>query len=183
MISHDPTPTTFMCCSAYDSSMEALQQPTIRVVAVIAEGVPEADTKRLIAYARAHNKVLLGPATVGGIQVCASSAADVMCASRASCGGGVPRPGSQRACQMQGVPDADTSWPAPGHTAGSCCRGWPVCSMPHEMAISYKNGATPGAMRYNALQEDWLGGLLQSWPDQMQALNPAPAVCRLAPSG
>ena len=50
--------------------MEALQQPTIRVVAVIAEGVPEADTKRLIAYARAHNKILLGPATVGGIQVC-----------------------------------------------------------------------------------------------------------------
>ena len=49
--------------------MEALQQPTIRVVAVIAEGVPEADTKRLIAYARAHNKILIGPATVGGIQV------------------------------------------------------------------------------------------------------------------
>ena len=48
--------------------MEALQQPTIRVVAVIAEGVPEADTKRLIAYARAHNKILIGPATVGGIQ-------------------------------------------------------------------------------------------------------------------
>ena len=49
--------------------MEALQQPTINVVAVIAEGVPEADTKKLIAYAHAHNKVLLGPATVGGIQV------------------------------------------------------------------------------------------------------------------
>lgn len=56
-------------CSAFDSSFEALQQPTIRVVAVIAEGVPEADTKKLIAYARAHNKILLGPATVGGIQV------------------------------------------------------------------------------------------------------------------
>jgi ATP citrate (pro-S)-lyase len=48
--------------------MEALEQPTIRVVAVIAEGVPEADTKKLIAYAREHNKILLGPATVGGIQ-------------------------------------------------------------------------------------------------------------------
>ena len=59
---------TALACSAYESSMEALQQPTIRVVAVIAEGVPEADTKRLIAYARAHNKILLGPATVGGIQ-------------------------------------------------------------------------------------------------------------------
>lgn len=51
--------------------MEAMKQPTIRVVAVIAEGVPEADTKKLIAYARANNKILLGPATVGGVQVCA----------------------------------------------------------------------------------------------------------------
>lgn len=54
--------------SAYSSSMEALKQPTIRVVAIIAEGVPEADAKRLIAYARANNKVILGPSTVGGIQ-------------------------------------------------------------------------------------------------------------------
>lgn len=51
--------------------MEALRQPTIRVVAVIAEGVPEGDTKKLIAYARANNKILIGPATVGGVQVCA----------------------------------------------------------------------------------------------------------------
>ena len=49
--------------------MEAMKQPTIRVVAVIAEGVPEADTKKLIAYARKHNKILIGPATVGGVQV------------------------------------------------------------------------------------------------------------------
>ena len=63
---------TQLCCSAFESSLEALQQPTIRVVAVIAEGVPEADTKKLIAYAREHNKILLGPATVGGIQVCSS---------------------------------------------------------------------------------------------------------------
>lgn len=59
--------------SAYESSMEAMKQPTIRVVAVIAEGVPEADTKKLIAYARANNKILLGPATVGGVQVGKSS--------------------------------------------------------------------------------------------------------------
>ena len=56
-------------CSAYESSMEALQQPSIRVIAVIAEGVPEADTKQLIAYAARHNKIVLGPATVGGLQV------------------------------------------------------------------------------------------------------------------
>ncbi|THU69024.1 hypothetical protein C4D60_Mb08t09990 [Musa balbisiana] len=54
--------------SAAASSMSALMQPTIRVVAIIAEGVPESDTKQLIAFARANNKVLIGPATVGGIQ-------------------------------------------------------------------------------------------------------------------
>ncbi|KAI7836807.1 hypothetical protein COHA_009351 [Chlorella ohadii] len=54
--------------SAFESSMEALRQPTIRVVAVIAEGVPERDTKQLIAYARDANKVVIGPATVGGVQ-------------------------------------------------------------------------------------------------------------------
>ncbi|CAL9148958.1 unnamed protein product [Musa hybrid cultivar] len=54
--------------SAAASSMAALNQPTIRVVAIIAEGVPESDTKELIAYARANNKVVIGPATVGGIQ-------------------------------------------------------------------------------------------------------------------
>ena len=37
--------------------MSALKQPTIRVVAIIAEGVPESDTKQLIAYARSNNKV------------------------------------------------------------------------------------------------------------------------------
>ncbi|CAN6576093.1 unnamed protein product [Malus baccata var. baccata] len=54
--------------SAAASSMAALKQPTIRVVAIIAEGVPESNTKQLIAYARATNKVVIGPATVGGIQ-------------------------------------------------------------------------------------------------------------------
>lgn len=49
--------------------MEALQSATVRVVAVIAEGVPEKDTKKLIAFARANNKVIIGPATVGGVQV------------------------------------------------------------------------------------------------------------------
>lgn len=44
-------------CSAAASSMAALKQPTIRVVAIIAEGVPESDTKHLIAYARSNNKV------------------------------------------------------------------------------------------------------------------------------
>lgn len=47
----------FLLCSAAASSMAALKQPTIKVVAIIAEGVPESDTKQLIAYARANNKV------------------------------------------------------------------------------------------------------------------------------
>ncbi|CAL0300970.1 unnamed protein product [Lupinus luteus] len=42
--------------SAAASSMAALKQPTIRVVAIIAEGVPESDTKQLIAYARSNSK-------------------------------------------------------------------------------------------------------------------------------
>ncbi|KAL3338009.1 hypothetical protein AABB24_030266 [Solanum stoloniferum] len=54
--------------SAFASSMSALKQPTIRVVAIIAEGVPESETKQLIAYAKTNNKVIIGPATVGGIQ-------------------------------------------------------------------------------------------------------------------
>eukprot|EP01018_Ginkgo_biloba_P027567 Gb_16144 [translate_table: standard] len=54
--------------SAAASSMAALKQPTIRVIAIIAEGVPERDTKELIACARLRNKVIIGPATVGGIQ-------------------------------------------------------------------------------------------------------------------
>lgn len=54
--------------SAFESSMEALRQPTIWVVAIIAEGVPESDTRKLIAYAKANGKLIIGPATVGAIQ-------------------------------------------------------------------------------------------------------------------
>ncbi|PSC69965.1 ATP-citrate synthase beta chain 2 [Micractinium conductrix] len=54
--------------SAYESSLEALRQPTIRVCAIIAEGVPERDTKQLIAFAQANKKIIIGPATVGGVQ-------------------------------------------------------------------------------------------------------------------
>ncbi|GJT44068.1 ATP-citrate synthase beta chain protein 2 [Tanacetum coccineum] len=43
--------------SAAASSKLALKQPTIRVLAIIAEGVPESDTKELISYARSNNKV------------------------------------------------------------------------------------------------------------------------------
>jgi succinyl-CoA synthetase alpha subunit len=69
----------FVClsvCSAFESTMEALQQPMIRVAAVIAEGVPEQDTKKLIAFARRNNKIILGPATVGGVQVRGAAISD-----------------------------------------------------------------------------------------------------------
>ena len=54
--------------SAYASSMEALQLDSIRVVVIIAEGVPISDARRLIAMAKKLGKVVIGPATVGGIQ-------------------------------------------------------------------------------------------------------------------
>eukprot|EP00192_Tetraselmis_astigmatica_P015423 CAMPEP_0117667044 /NCGR_PEP_ID=MMETSP0804-20121206/10735_1 /TAXON_ID=1074897 /ORGANISM="Tetraselmis astigmatica, Strain CCMP880" /LENGTH=180 /DNA_ID=CAMNT_0005474701 /DNA_START=283 /DNA_END=825 /DNA_ORIENTATION=- len=54
--------------SAFESSMEALKQSSIRTIAVIAEGVPEKDTKKLIAVAGEQGKMIIGPATVGGMQ-------------------------------------------------------------------------------------------------------------------
>lgn len=54
--------------SAYDSSYTALKQPTIRTIAIIAEGLPERDCKKLIAYANRNAKVIIGAATVGGVQ-------------------------------------------------------------------------------------------------------------------
>lgn len=47
----------FGTCSGDESSMCALKQATIRVVAVMGEGLAEAETKQLIAYARSNNKV------------------------------------------------------------------------------------------------------------------------------
>lgn len=53
--------------SAYPTTMEAFEEPGIRTVAIIAEGVPERRTRELIAVAHKHNKIIIGPATVGGI--------------------------------------------------------------------------------------------------------------------
>jgi len=54
--------------SAYDTSKEALDSDTIRVVVIIAEGVPERQSQLLNKIARKRNKVIIGPATVGGIR-------------------------------------------------------------------------------------------------------------------
>ena len=54
--------------SAAPSTEEALSIPQIRTIVVVAEGVPERRTKLLTAKAKALGKVIIGPATVGGIK-------------------------------------------------------------------------------------------------------------------
>lgn len=54
--------------SAFDSTMDALTTDTIRTIAVIAEGVPERQTRILGATAKAKGKWIIGPATVGGLK-------------------------------------------------------------------------------------------------------------------
>ncbi|MFX1418748.1 MAG: citrate/2-methylcitrate synthase [Promethearchaeota archaeon] len=54
--------------SAYDTSKEALETDTIRVVVIIAEGVPERQSRILIKIANEKKKIIIGPATVGGIK-------------------------------------------------------------------------------------------------------------------
>ncbi|MDI9616717.1 MAG: citrate/2-methylcitrate synthase [Methanothrix sp.] len=53
--------------SAFDTTMEALRERTIRTVAIIAEGVPERHARIIGATARRAGKVIIGPATVGGL--------------------------------------------------------------------------------------------------------------------
>jgi succinyl-CoA synthetase alpha subunit len=53
--------------SAFPSTMEALAEPTVRTIAVIAEGIPERLTRTMAAQARELDKVIIGPATVGGL--------------------------------------------------------------------------------------------------------------------
>lgn len=54
--------------SAYDSTIETLQFPQIRVIAIIAEGIPENMTRKLILMANEKGVAIIGPATVGGIK-------------------------------------------------------------------------------------------------------------------
>jgi len=54
--------------SAAPSTEEALAIPRIRTIVVIAEGVPERRMKLLTAKAKALGKVIIGPATVGGVK-------------------------------------------------------------------------------------------------------------------
>jgi ATP-citrate lyase alpha-subunit len=54
--------------SAYPTSKEALNAETIKTVAIIAEGIPERRSRELRKLAEEKGKVIIGPATVGGIQ-------------------------------------------------------------------------------------------------------------------
>ncbi|KAF7697882.1 ATP-citrate synthase [Silurus meridionalis] len=54
--------------SAFDSTMETLQYPQIHTIAIIAEGIPEALTRKIIKKADEQGVTIIGPATVGGIK-------------------------------------------------------------------------------------------------------------------
>ncbi|KAL6263082.1 hypothetical protein P5V15_005883 [Pogonomyrmex californicus] len=54
--------------SAYESTMETLQFSQIRTIAIIAEGIPENMTRKLILAAQRRNVTIIGPATVGGVK-------------------------------------------------------------------------------------------------------------------
>src|SRR3989338_3279179 len=53
--------------SAFDSTKEALAAASIKTITIVAEGIPERQTKELIALAKQKGKTLIGPATVGGV--------------------------------------------------------------------------------------------------------------------
>lgn len=54
--------------SAYESTLEVLDYPQIRTVAIIAEGIPENMTRKLNKLAHEKGVSIIGPATVGGVK-------------------------------------------------------------------------------------------------------------------
>jgi ATP-citrate lyase alpha-subunit len=50
--------------SAYEVSTEAINYPSIKTVVIIAEGLPERQTRELIALRKKLGKWIIGPATV-----------------------------------------------------------------------------------------------------------------------
>lgn len=53
--------------SAFKTTLEALNTPQIRTIAIIAEGIPERKTRKLNLIAKQKKKWIIGPATVGGL--------------------------------------------------------------------------------------------------------------------
>jgi len=54
--------------SVYETSIEAMAYPSIKTLGIIAEGVPEQQTRELIRAAESKGVGMIGPATVGGIK-------------------------------------------------------------------------------------------------------------------
>lgn len=54
--------------SVYSSTLEILQYPQIRSLALIAEGVPERHAREILHLAAKKGVLIIGPATVGGIK-------------------------------------------------------------------------------------------------------------------
>lgn len=54
--------------SAYESTVEAMNYPQLRTIAIIAEGIPENMTRKLNKLAASKRVTIIGPATVGGIK-------------------------------------------------------------------------------------------------------------------
>lgn len=54
--------------SVYSSTLEILQLPQIRALALIAEGVPERHAREILHRAKRAGVLIIGPATVGGIK-------------------------------------------------------------------------------------------------------------------
>jgi ATP citrate (pro-S)-lyase len=54
--------------SAYDSTVECMEYPQIKTIAIIAEGIPENLTRKLIKLADTKQVTIIGPATVGGVK-------------------------------------------------------------------------------------------------------------------
>jgi len=50
--------------SAYEATLEALKFPQIRCIAIIAEGIPENMTRKLLKLADEKGVTIIGPATV-----------------------------------------------------------------------------------------------------------------------
>jgi len=54
--------------SVHETTLEAMNYPTIKTLGIIAEGVPEQQTRELVMAAEAKGIGMIGPATVGGIK-------------------------------------------------------------------------------------------------------------------
>ncbi|KAK9416218.1 putative ATP citrate synthase [Seiridium unicorne] len=54
--------------SVYSSTMELMQYPQVKTIAIIAEGVPERRAREIAHVARKKGVQIIGPATVGGIK-------------------------------------------------------------------------------------------------------------------